>query len=217
MNKIDIIEQQLDIKFPNDYKLFLSNADKFIIENFFSYCVILQNNYRTDGCIYEFYTVDNFIEKQKYRGYLVEDQAHFENPKDYVEAEYLYHIAGGTGSICISLGGLHYGKIFSVDNGDFGIIYQADNINLFIDSLYEPSKLRCSDEELIECVKTNNLRLLSELVETRDGNKRIEHSSWLDIELFEIAYKSGFDNILKYLVSKGYKGHNRMDYYNLKF
>ena len=217
MDKIDIIEQQLDIKFPDDYKLFLSNADKFIIESFFSYCVIKQDNYRSDGSIYEFYTADNFIEKQKYRDYLIEHQVHFENPTDYVEAEYLYHIAGGTGSICISLGGLHYGKIFSADNGDFGIIYQADNINLFIDSLYEPSKLRCTEIELVEAVKTNNLQLLSKLVETKDGNKLIEYFSWLDIELFDIAYKSGFDDILKYLMSKGYNGHNRVDYYNLKF
>jgi hypothetical protein len=135
MNKVKHIEQQLGVTFPNDYREFLSKAHTFILENNV-YCRILQDNSKSDDFIYEFHTTENFIERQKYRDYLVEFQIHFENPTDYVEAEYLYHIADGTGSVCISLGGKHYGKIFSVDNGDFGIIYQADNIEEFINSLY---------------------------------------------------------------------------------
>jgi hypothetical protein len=215
VDTIDGIEQQLNLKLPDDYKEFLLGADTFVIENHV-FCRILQDNYRTDGLIYEFYSANSFIESQKYRDYLIEFQTHFENPKDYVEAEYLYHIANGTGSICIALDGQHYGKIFSADNGDFGIIYQANNINDFVDSLYEPSKFRCTYVELIEVVKNNRLDLLIELVEAKDGNKQIEYSSWLDIELFEIAYKNKFDNILKYLISKGFEGYGRAKHYNFK-
>jgi hypothetical protein len=215
MDTIDNIERQLKLKLPENYKAFLLKADTFVVENNV-FCRILQDNYRTDGLVYEFYPTNSFIERQNYRDYLMEFQTRFENPKDYVEAEYLYHIADGTGSICISLGGQHYGKIYSIDNGDFGIIYQADTINAFLDSLYEPSKFRCTHEELIEVVKNNQLDLLIELVETKDGNKQIECSSWLDIKLFEIAYKNSFNNILKYLISRGYEGYGRATHYNLK-
>jgi|GEM_PF-5535643 len=216
MDKIDNIEQTLGLQFPKDYREFLLRTHTHTVKNSV-YCRILQDNYRTDGLIYRFYTITDFFERQEYRIYLIEFQTHFENPKNYVEAEYLYHIGDGTGSICIALGGQHYGKIFSVDNGDFGIIYQADNINKFIDSLYDPSKFRCTYEELIEAVTNNNLELLVELVEKKDGNRQIESSSWLDIELFDIAHRNSFHNILKYLISMGYKGHNRVDYYQIKY
>lgn len=216
MDTIDNIEQQLKLRLPDNYKAFLLKADTFVVENIV-FCRILQDNYRTDGLVYKFYSASDFIERQKYRDYLIEFQTHFENPKDYVEAEYLYHIADGTGSILISLGGQHYGKIYSADNGDFGIIYQADNIDDFLDSLYEPSKFRCTYEQLIETVKNNNLDLLTDLVENKDGNKLIECYSSLDIDLFDIAYRNKADNILKYLISKGYQGHNRVDYYKLKY
>lgn len=216
MDTIEKIEQQLNIKFPDNYKAFLLKAETFVVENN-SFCRVLQDNYRTDGVVYKFYSTNNFIEHQGYRDYLIEFQTHFENPKDYVEAEHLYHIADGIGSTCIALGGQHYGKIYSVDNGDFGIIYQSDSIDEFIDSLYDSSKFRCSSDELIQAVKNNNLGLLAELVESKDGNKLIEFYSYLDIELFDIAYRNKADNILKYLITKGYQGHNRVDYYKLKY
>lgn len=216
MDKVNYIEQHFGVRFPDEYREFLVNASSFVLQNPF-YCVILQDGYRTDGRVDEFYTLENFIERQKYREELIDFQTHFENPTTYVEAEYLYFIAEGSGAICIALGGKHYGKIYSVDNGDFGIIYQADNINIFIDSMYEPSKYRCTSEELIEAVEHNNVALLAELIENRDGDKQIEHSSFLDIKLFKIAYQHGLNNILRYLMSKGYKGHTWADYYNLKF
>jgi SMI1 / KNR4 family (SUKH-1) len=216
MSKIENIETHFGFSFPKDYKDFFLEAHNFVLDNSV-YCRVLQNGYKTDGLVFEFHTIDNFVEKQECRDYLIEFQTHFENPIDYVEAEHLYHIADGTGSVCISLAGQHYGKIFSVDNGDFGIIYQAENIKGFVDSLYEPSKFGCEYEELIEAVRNNNLTLLSELVENRDGNKLIEYSSSLDIELLDIAYDKKFDNILKYLISKGYKGYNRVERYKLQY
>lgn len=218
MNKVAVIEQYLGLKFPDDYSEFLLKADTCVVENNV-YCRVLQDNYRTDGVVYEFYTTTNFIKqlKNRDRNYLLEFQIHFENSTDYVEAEYLYHIAEGTGSICISLGGQHYGKIYSVDNGDFGIIYQADNINQFIDSLYNPEKFGCQYQDLIEAVSYNNLERLIELVEKKDGNRLIQYSSFLDIELFDTAYTNNFDNILRYLISKGYRGYNRVELYKLEY
>lgn len=54
-------------------------------------------------------------------------------------------------------------------------------------------------EELIEAVKANNLELVKNLIETKDGNLLIEHSSWLEIELLEIAKKNKFTSLVKYL------------------
>lgn len=216
MSKINNIEQQLGLRFPDDYKEFLLKANSFVIENRV-YCRILLDNYRTDGVIHEFHTIDNFMNRQEYRDYLFDFQNDFETPKDYVESEFLYHIADGTGSICIALGGQHYGKIYSVDNGDFGIIFQADSFNKFLTGLYDPSKFRCNNEALLDAVRNNNLTLLTELIETKDGNKLIEYSSSLDINLFEEAYNNQFDEILKYLISKGFRGYNRTDFYKLKY
>jgi len=125
MNKINHIETTLGLELPDDYKRFLLS----------SICLEISNK---DGVIDAFYTVDNFLEQQYCRDYLVETQNHFGNLQSYVEAEHLYYIAGGaSGSICIALGGKHFGKIYSIDNGDFGIIYQSVNIDAFIDSLYD--------------------------------------------------------------------------------
>lgn len=217
MDKIKEIENRLGLKLPLDYKLFLTNVDKLIIQDSVTFCRILQDNYRTDGLIYEFLNDSNFLERNVSRQYLIEHQKHFKNPKEYVEAEYLYYVATGTGAICIALGGLHYGKIFSVDNGDFGIIYQAENIDLFINSLYKPSQYRCTHEDLINSVKANDLELLIKLIETKDGDKHIQHSSWLDIELFEIAHRDKFDIILRYLISKGFRGHNRAELHKINY
>jgi hypothetical protein len=215
MEIIEDIERQLNIKFPDTFKEFLLKVDTFVVENTY-FCRILRDNYRTDMIVHEFCPANDFIAYQERREYLIEMQNDFEVPVDYVEAEYLYYIASTeNGGICIALDGQHYGKIYSMDSGDFGIIYQANNINEFLDSLYEPSKFRCTYKELIEAVTQNNLNLLMELVETKDGDKRIEYSSWHDIKLFEIAYNSGFENILIYLISRGYNGCNRFDRLNL--
>ena len=216
MDKVEIIEKELGLALPVDFREFLIRCKSFVLDKK-DYCRILQDNYRTHGIIYELYTVDNFLERQLYRDLLFEMQTHFENPSEYVESKFLYYIADGTGTICISLGGKHYGKIYSVDNGDFGIIYQAENINSFVDSLYDPLKYSCTGGELKEAVKNDNLPLLRELIETKDGDKQIEHSTPLDVDLFELAYRNNFDNILQYLISKGYKGYNRAEKYQVKF
>lgn len=137
MDKIHHIETSLGLELPDDYKRFLLSSNCLKITNK-AFSRILQDGYCTDGLIDAFYTVDNFLEQQHYRDYLVETQKHFGNSTNYVEAEHLYYIASGaSGSICIALGGKHFGKIYSVDNGDFGIVYQSINIDAFIDSLYD--------------------------------------------------------------------------------
>ncbi len=136
MDKLNEIEQYFSIKLPEKYKNFLLNIYHFAFENNV-FDIILQDGCKKKSSVYKFYTLDNFIAEQQYRDYLMEFQIHFEIPNDYVESKYLYHIAEAlSGSICIAIGGQHNGKIYSVDNGDFGIIYQADNIDDFIKSLY---------------------------------------------------------------------------------
>lgn len=119
---------------PEQYRLFLPNAKKYT-SVCYVYDRILQNGHIYDGLIFDFLDVESFLLHNQYREHLIEFQEHFEIPRTYVEAEHLYFIADGAGAICIALAGLHVGKIYSSDNGDFGIIYQAEDFNSFMKSI----------------------------------------------------------------------------------
>lgn len=136
MDTIESIEEQLGYKLPDEYKIFLlkKNNDRFLNKGFLRQ---IDENFTTDSSIDEIINVENFLQKNKYRDYLFEFEKHFENTKNNTEAKYLYCIFGCVnGTICMALNGNHRGKIYSVDNGDFGIIFQAENLQEFLKSLY---------------------------------------------------------------------------------
>jgi hypothetical protein len=135
MNAIQKIEEQLGLQLPADYKDFLLNADKLTLAHK-SYDIYI-DNFKSGAYVGHLFTAEEFLHGNRYRDYLVEYQEHFEHSTNYVEAEYLYHIGINAIAICIALGGRHYGKIYSADNGGWGIVYLADNINSFIAALYE--------------------------------------------------------------------------------
>ncbi|WP_230626928.1 hypothetical protein, partial [Vibrio alginolyticus] len=62
------------------------------------------------------------IEIHQYLGFLEDYVVHFEISKDFVEAQHLYPVALSYDSLyLISLSGVHSGKVYHADNGDFGI------------------------------------------------------------------------------------------------
>ncbi len=136
MDTIDSIEEQLGYKLPDEYKTFLlkKNNDRFLNKG---YRRVIDGNFTTDSRIDEIISIENFWKKNEYRDYLFEFEKHFENTKSKTEVKYLYCIFGCVnGVICMALNGNHRGKIYSVDNGDFGITFQAENLQIFLKGLY---------------------------------------------------------------------------------
>ena len=136
MDTIESIEDQLGYKLPDEYKTFLrgKDNDRFLNKG---YHRVIDENFTTDSSIDEIIRIENFWQYNKDREYLFDFEKHFENAESYVEAKYLYFIFGCVnGAICMVLNGNHRGKIYSVDNGDFGIIFQAENLKDFLKSLY---------------------------------------------------------------------------------
>ena len=161
-----------------------------------------------------FFNASAFLDQNDFRSFLEEYIEPFELTPDYVEPKYLYFIAEClTGNIAMAIGELHEGKLYYVDNGDFGIIYLASSIRDFINTLYEVDGFACNEEDILKAVRAKDLTLLKILLEQKDGDKIIQLYSWLDIELFDLAYEAKDIQILTYLVEKGFTGFNRLEHY----
>lgn len=64
-------------------------------------------------------------------GYLEEMAVHFELGKDYVETEFLFPICLLlNGAIYVAINGIHIGKIYIADTGDFGINLHAESLEM---------------------------------------------------------------------------------------
>jgi hypothetical protein len=70
--------------------------------------------------------------------YLQDFQRDFDLSPKYVEAKKLLPIMElGGGHLYMAIGGLHAGKIYSCDNGDFGIILVAKSLDQLIGKFYK--------------------------------------------------------------------------------
>ncbi len=137
IDKVISIEDKLGFKLPEKYKQFLldeASHSQYVLKHFDR---ILPDGWKTDGRVDGVITVDNFWRFNQNREHLEGLQTHFEHPRSYVEVEYLYVIMEGSGTVCMAMEGMHKGKIYSADNGDFGIVFQADSLDKFLQSLYK--------------------------------------------------------------------------------
>jgi hypothetical protein len=126
--QVNNFETENGLKLPEDYVNFLIESDECKY-NHKVFTKVHQDEYRQEDSLVEFYNLDRLKNGLLNREFLKDFQMHFELTSGYVESEKLIHIAetlGGT--IAISTDGIHNGKIYSVDHGDFGIIYLAENI-----------------------------------------------------------------------------------------
>ncbi len=115
----------------------------------------------------------------------------------------------------MALHGIHKGKIYIADNGDFGITFQANTLREFLESLYPYDKTICSYGELQKSVLEKDLTSLKNLIENKGGYFVLYRSSSCDIGLFDLAYENKDFAILDYLMSKGFYGLNRAKMYGL--
>ena len=84
--------------------------------------------------IQEFLTHEDIRKQWEFVGYLKEHAEHFELGSDFVEPEYLVPIANTYDSVLyISVFGEHKNKVYFADNGDFGILLIADNVQQFVE------------------------------------------------------------------------------------
>ena len=214
METIQSIEYKLGYSLPDDYKDFLLKEDKSQYRNK-RYCRTVMNGYKTDGQIDYFSTLESFWEDNENRSLLDDYQEEREFTREYFESEFLFIIARcDYQNICMALSGKHKGKIYSSDNGDFGIVFQANSLADFLNSLYDESQYQSNYDELKNAALTNNFAALKELIELKDGDKILNRSSFYDRELFGIAYNLEDKHILEYLISKGYLGYD--SYANFK-
>lgn len=90
-----------------------------------------------------FEAVDSYETLQKHLSnidYLTDHAQHFDLSPQYVEPEYLFPIGlMPNGAIYIAIDGKHNGKIYTADNGDFGIVFHSDNLEKFLESVFEYS------------------------------------------------------------------------------
>lgn len=83
-------------------------------------------------------TFEQIIKNWRYRGYLIDFQKELELSDAYVEADKLFPIADmSDGGVYIAWGGKHDGKIYFVDNGDFGINLIYNSIEEFLKNIEE--------------------------------------------------------------------------------
>jgi hypothetical protein len=138
--EIEKFELETGIKLPDDYSTFLMRNPE-------DYLAMLFNKIHSDGyiqgdCILEFYEPAKLKEKLNHREYFLAFQSHFNLLSDYVETEQLILIAETLGGeIALAMDGKHRGKLYAIDNGDFGIIFLSNNIFDFLPTLITPSNI----------------------------------------------------------------------------
>lgn len=96
-----------------------------------------------DGCesndgLLEVESFESIVKGWRYRSYLAEFAQHFEVSENYVEANRLFPLFSllGSGQVYVTIGGQHDGKVYHVDNGDFGFCFLANSIEEFLNTCY---------------------------------------------------------------------------------
>lgn len=136
MTSISRIEQKLGYPLPKEYKSFLLQG-KLEAYKGKMFRITHPDQFSYTAKIEVFVTSNSFLKDNQYRSYLADMAQHFELEDSFVEVNYLYCIAVTPNlSVYMALNGKHQGKIYTVDNGDFGILYQKDSLKSFLESLF---------------------------------------------------------------------------------
>lgn len=136
------IKNKTGFELPLNIELFLksySGGNSYSRELYYTYECFHDDGYKTENSIVSIFTPEEIVEAyDNLKLYLEETFEHFELSTDYVETKYLLPIIelGNGGTINIHIGGKHNGKVYEVDNGDFGIILLSNSLQDFIEKLY---------------------------------------------------------------------------------
>lgn len=187
MDLVKKLQDTFGIIFPKGYMDFLksSNSKEIQYQHFSrrideDICKIVQ----IDKVIY----LEDFELYNKDLSYIKEFQEEDELPDSYVESRYLYQIINCDNTIVVmAFEGIHKGKIYTVDNGDFGIRYQADNLNDFLRKIFDLNEVSCTIGEIESSIRENKLNELKRQLSEENGNLLIENSSYHYKYLLDVA------------------------------
>ena len=99
--------------------------------------VVYEDGYQDTVGLLRIESPATILENWNYRGYLNNFKEHFELEDSYVEIERLFPIIELTdGQLYVAIGGQHDGKVYCVDNGDFGITYLAGSLQELFKKIY---------------------------------------------------------------------------------
>ncbi len=99
--------------------------------------ILFEDGHKDSNWIMKIESFESIKKTWQYNGYLKEFKKLFEIPDSYVQTEYLIPIMELIShTIYYASGGMHSGKIYHVDNGDFGILKIADSLDDLMDKIY---------------------------------------------------------------------------------
>lgn len=144
ITKIELaqIEKETNLIIPENLKNFLvsyAGGKPTHDEQAYFYDIIDEDGWNSGDSIEAIYDASEIIEGYKIlKPYLKETFDHFELDKTFVETEYLlpFILISCGGAIHMAIGGKHSGKVYQVDNGDFGILLISNSLEEFIKALY---------------------------------------------------------------------------------
>jgi hypothetical protein len=114
-----------------------SGAIPMINGNLCNFQTIHSDGWKQDSFIENITTSENIISEFEDRDTLNLYFSSFELTSKFVEIEYLLPFAfAANGVLYCSIGGVHSGKVYFVDNGDFGILFQSESFERFWDSVF---------------------------------------------------------------------------------
>ena len=96
------------------------------------------NGWKQSSFIERIVNFESILVQLDCREYLHEFVVCFGLTSDYVEADYLFPIAElPAGALLMAVSGRHAGKVYSADNGDFGILFHSQSLAAFWASVYK--------------------------------------------------------------------------------
>jgi aminopeptidase-like protein len=103
-------------------------------------CIDIKHSdgWKQSSCIERIVSFESLLVKLENCDYLNEFVVHFGLTYDYVEAKYLFPLAElPNGSLLTAVNGRHTGKVYTADNGDFGILFHSESLAAFWASVYK--------------------------------------------------------------------------------
>ncbi|TCI85541.1 SMI1/KNR4 family protein [Tenacibaculum sp. M341] len=136
------IEEFTGFILPENIKAFFKfYANSEIMFNDNTQCffdLIYKDGWDTDDALQQVESLKSIKEKWEHRGYLKQFQKEFDVNSEYVDHEKLFPLIEtyGGAQIYIAIGGDYDGKIFHVDNGDFGFCYLTESLDELLNKCY---------------------------------------------------------------------------------
>ena len=143
-SQIQSIEKLSGVIFPSEIKHFyqhFAGAKPEINDDVACFKITLDDGYEIESFLENVYDYDSLVEYFENNNgqydFISEYVQHFDLSPEYVDCTTLLPIVAlPNGAVYASVSGIHRGKIYTVDSGDFGIVYHSANLTQFLDIYY---------------------------------------------------------------------------------